>query len=72
MLLRSEFVMLCFNWLVDFLSAEDGNIAGPSDLIMTRGNLDDGEEEEVESDTDDIDHAGEKKSPTRQLLPQLE
>ncbi|KAF7660950.1 hypothetical protein LDENG_00272320 [Lucifuga dentata] len=31
-------------------------IAGPSDLIMTRGNPDE-EEEEVDSDTDDIDHS---------------
>ncbi|XP_054863738.1 GPN-loop GTPase 1 [Amphiprion ocellaris] len=36
-------------------SAEEADIAGPSDLIMTRGNQDDGEEEE-DSDTDDIDH----------------
>ncbi|KAF3686170.1 GPN-loop GTPase 1 [Channa argus] len=35
-------------------STEDTDIAGPSDLIMTRGNLD--EEEDVDSDTDDIDH----------------
>lgn len=50
------------NQLINFLFTEDPNIAGPSDLIMTRGNLDDGEEEEVDSDTDDIDHSGEKKS----------
>uniref|UniRef100_A0A7N6AXC5 GPN-loop GTPase n=1 Tax=Anabas testudineus TaxID=64144 RepID=A0A7N6AXC5_ANATE len=43
--------------LINFLFTEDPNIAGPSDLIMTRGNLDDGEEEEVDSDTDDIDHS---------------
>uniref|UniRef100_A0A8C6L247 GPN-loop GTPase n=1 Tax=Nothobranchius furzeri TaxID=105023 RepID=A0A8C6L247_NOTFU len=30
--------------------------SGPSDLIMTRGNLDD-DQEEVDSDTDDIDHS---------------
>lgn len=59
------------NWFIDFPSTEDVDIAGPSDLIMTRGNLDDVEEEEVDSDTDDIDHTGEK-GPTRQLLPQLE
>ncbi|XP_071757215.1 GPN-loop GTPase 1-like [Centroberyx gerrardi] len=36
--------------------AEEADIAGPSDLILTRGNHDD-EDEEVESDTDDIDHS---------------
>lgn len=30
---------------------------GPSELILTRGNLDE-DEEERESDTDDIDHEG--------------
>lgn len=53
-------------FIADFLSKEDTAIAGPSDLIMTRGTLDD-EEDEVDSDTDDIDHTGER-SPTRQLL----
>ncbi|XP_029977991.1 GPN-loop GTPase 1 [Sphaeramia orbicularis] len=38
-------------------STEEVDVAGPSDLIMTRGNRDDeGEEEELDSDTDDIDH----------------
>ncbi|XP_035017233.1 GPN-loop GTPase 1 [Hippoglossus stenolepis] len=38
-------------------ATEDPDIAGPSDLIMTRGSRDDDEEEEDEdSDTDDIDH----------------
>uniref|UniRef100_A0A8C6KV59 GPN-loop GTPase n=1 Tax=Nothobranchius furzeri TaxID=105023 RepID=A0A8C6KV59_NOTFU len=32
------------------------DLTGPSDLIMTRGNLDD-DQEEVDSDTDDIDHS---------------
>ncbi|XP_028257619.1 GPN-loop GTPase 1 [Parambassis ranga] len=43
---------------VDMSSAPStggADIAGPSDLIMTRGNPD-GEEEEEDSDTDDIDH----------------
>lgn len=47
---------------MDFLSTEEADIAGPSDLIMTRGNPDEEEEEEqeaVDSDTDDIDHSGE-------------
>ncbi|XP_069031289.1 GPN-loop GTPase 1 [Embiotoca jacksoni] len=35
---------------------EEADIAGPSDLIMMRGNPDDAEEDEVHSDTDDIDH----------------
>lgn len=44
-------------------STEDANIAGPSDLIMTRGNLDEEEEEEeVDSDTDDIDHSATEES----------
>ena len=47
--------------LFDFLSTEGADIAGPSDLIMTRGNPDEEEEEEEDSDTDDIDHSGEKK-----------
>ncbi|KAM9366768.1 GPN-loop GTPase 1 [Symphorus nematophorus] len=39
-------------------STEAADIAGPSDLIMTRGNPDEEEEEEeVDSDTDDIDHS---------------
>ncbi|XP_019961259.2 GPN-loop GTPase 1 isoform X1 [Paralichthys olivaceus] len=38
-------------------ATEEAHIDGPSDLIMTRGSRDDGEEEEEEdSDTDDIDH----------------
>lgn len=47
--------------LSDFLSAEEADIAGPSDLIMTRGNPGEEEEEEEpeDSDTDDIDHSGE-------------
>ncbi|CAJ1049948.1 GPN-loop GTPase 1 [Xyrichtys novacula] len=36
-------------------SSGDADVAGPSDLIMMRGNPDK-EEEEVDSDTDDIDH----------------
>lgn len=32
---------------------------GPSELILTRGTLDE-EEEERESDTDDIDHEGKR------------
>ncbi|XP_030637318.1 GPN-loop GTPase 1 isoform X1 [Chanos chanos] len=34
---------------------EDPDLAGPSDLILTRGVHDD-EDEEIDSDTDDIDH----------------
>uniref|UniRef100_A0A671WSY1 GPN-loop GTPase n=1 Tax=Sparus aurata TaxID=8175 RepID=A0A671WSY1_SPAAU len=37
------------------------DIAGPSDLIMTRGNPDE-EEEEEDSDTDDIDHSATEES----------
>ncbi|KAE8297801.1 GPN-loop GTPase 1 [Larimichthys crocea] len=42
-------------------STEEADIAGPSDLIMTRGNPDDDEEEE-DSDTDDIDHSATEES----------
>ncbi|OXB55589.1 hypothetical protein ASZ78_005138 [Callipepla squamata] len=35
--------------------SDDASAMGPSELILTRGNLDE-EEEERESDTDDIDH----------------
>lgn len=38
-------------------STEEADVTGPSDLIMTRGNPDDGGEEEQDSDTDDIDHS---------------
>lgn len=44
----------------DFLSAEEADMAGPSDFIMTRGNRDDEEEAASDSDTDDVDHKGEK------------
>uniref|UniRef100_A0A8C2ZRI9 GPN-loop GTPase n=1 Tax=Cyclopterus lumpus TaxID=8103 RepID=A0A8C2ZRI9_CYCLU len=37
------------------------DMAGPSDLIMTRGNPDDSEEDE-DSDTDDIDHSATEES----------
>ncbi|XP_030266907.1 GPN-loop GTPase 1-like [Sparus aurata] len=40
---------------------EGADIAGPSDLIMTRGNPDE-EEEEEDSDTDDIDHSATEES----------
>lgn len=45
-----------------FVSSSPGSayVAGPSDLIFMRGNPDE-VEEEVDSDTDDIDHAGESK-----------
>ncbi|KAM7405615.1 hypothetical protein PAMP_000050 [Pampus punctatissimus] len=42
-------------------STGEADIAGPSDLIMTRGNPDYSEEEE-ESDTDDIDHSTTEES----------
>ncbi|XP_039987605.1 GPN-loop GTPase 1 [Xiphias gladius] len=41
--------------------ATEDDIAGPSDLIMTRGNPDDDAEEE-DSDTDDIDHGATEES----------
>ncbi|XP_054465868.1 GPN-loop GTPase 1 [Anoplopoma fimbria] len=43
-------------------STEGADIAGPSDLIMMRGNPDDSEEEEEDSDTDDIDHTATEES----------
>ncbi|NWI66011.1 GPN1 GTPase, partial [Todus mexicanus] len=36
--------------------SHDASAMGPSELILTRGTLDEEEEEERESDTDDIDH----------------
>ncbi|CAK6982241.1 GPN-loop GTPase 1 [Scomber scombrus] len=42
-------------------ATEEVNIAGPSDLIMTRGNPDDDDEDE-DSDTDDIDHSTTEES----------
>lgn len=52
--------------MADFLSAEEAEVAGPSDFIMTRGNRDDDDEEEAapDSDTDDVDHTGEKNGHT--------
>uniref|UniRef100_A0A8C9Z9K5 GPN-loop GTPase n=1 Tax=Sander lucioperca TaxID=283035 RepID=A0A8C9Z9K5_SANLU len=44
-------------------SAGGTDFAGPSDLIMGRGNPDDSEEEE-DSDTDDIDHTTEESKET--------
>lgn len=46
--------------VADSLFAEEADVAGPSDLIMTRGNRGDEEEEGLDSDTDDLDHTGEK------------
>ncbi|MED6243044.1 GPN-loop GTPase 1, partial [Ataeniobius toweri] len=42
-------------------STEEADLAGPSDLIMTRGVPDDSEEE-ADSDTDDIDHSATEES----------
>ncbi|KAM4596062.1 GPN-loop GTPase 1 [Fundulus diaphanus] len=50
---------------VDLASAAspgEADLAGPSDLIMTRGMPDDSEEEEEDSDTDDIDHSATEES----------
>uniref|UniRef100_A0A3P9NUQ7 GPN-loop GTPase n=1 Tax=Poecilia reticulata TaxID=8081 RepID=A0A3P9NUQ7_POERE len=41
-------------------AASEADVAGPSDLIMTRGNRDDSEEEA--DDTDDIDHSATEES----------
>ncbi|XP_068169396.1 GPN-loop GTPase 1 [Antennarius striatus] len=41
---------------------EEVHIAGPSDLIMTRGNPEGEEQEEEDSDTDDIDHGATEES----------
>ncbi|KAM9832004.1 GPN-loop GTPase 1 [Neosynchiropus ocellatus] len=43
------------------MAAEDADVAGPSDLIMTRGNPEE-EDEEEDSDTDDIDHSTTEES----------
>lgn len=57
-----------FRWILllpvaNFLLAEEAEVAGPSDFIMTRGNRDDEGEEGLDSDTDDLDHTGEKTDP---------
>ncbi|XP_068616977.1 GPN-loop GTPase 1 [Brachionichthys hirsutus] len=41
---------------------EEVHIAGPSDLIMTRGNPEVGEEVAEDSDTDDVDHGATEES----------
>ncbi|XP_034416656.1 GPN-loop GTPase 1 [Cyclopterus lumpus] len=46
---------------VHMTSTPPPDMAGPSDLIMTRGNPDDSEEDE-DSDTDDIDHSATEES----------
>ncbi|KAM9408113.1 GPN-loop GTPase 1 [Pholidichthys leucotaenia] len=48
-------------------ATEDIDIAGPSDMIMTRGHHEDGvdEQEEEDSDTDDIDHTVTEESKER-------
>lgn len=42
-----------------FYSLEAQDLGGPSNLIFNRGNPDEAEED-IDSDTDDIDHTGEK------------
>ncbi|XP_072235947.1 GPN-loop GTPase 1 [Leuresthes tenuis] len=44
---------------------EAADIAGPSDFIMTRGNPEEDEEDELDSDTDDIDHSATEESKER-------
>ncbi len=46
-------------WL--FYSLEAPDLGGPCDLIFNRGNPDEAEED-IDSDTDDIDHTGEDTS----------
>lgn len=43
-------------------STERVDTAGPSDLIMNRGNLEEEEEDGMDSDTDDIDHMATEES----------
>jgi len=52
-LLKCWFV---YSHFCSFQGSDDSSAVGPSELILTRGTLD--EEEERESDTDDIDHEG--------------
>lgn len=55
--------------MADVLFAEEAEVAGPSDFIMTRGNYDDEEEEEgLDGDTDDLDHAGERPHVDTRVL----
>lgn len=46
-----------YSHFCSFQGSDDASAMGPSELILTRGTLDE-EEEERESDTDDIDHEG--------------
>lgn len=54
--------------------ADDTSAMGPSELILTRGALDE-EEGERESDTDDIDHDGKgmrlESCPSSQEIPSV-
>lgn len=47
--------------LISVLTLDSASpVLDPSDLILTRGTLDE-EDEEADSDTDDIDHRGERQ-----------
>jgi len=57
---------------VSAVVAEESDFAGPSDFIFTRGNPDEAEEDEGDSDTDDIDHNREcRAAPGAGLEPLL-
>lgn len=51
-------MLFCVIAICSLQGSDDASAMGPSELILTRGTLDE-EEEERESDTDDIDHEGE-------------
>lgn len=53
--------LVCVQLFLSLQGLDDASAMGPSELILTRGTLN--EEEERESDTDDIDHEGKGMRP---------
>lgn len=53
-----------YNRFFSLRGPDDASAMGPSELILTRGTLNE-EEEERESDTDDIDHEGKGMRPEK-------
>lgn len=58
----ASFGWFVYNHSFSLQGADDASAMGPSELILTRGSLNE-EEEERESDTDDIDHEGKGRRP---------
>lgn len=58
----ASFGWFVYNHFFSLQGTDDASAMGPSELILTRGSLNE-EEEERESDTDDIDHEGKGRRP---------